>query len=268
MTNYDDRAGLMAALFRDTSKKLPGWAQEELDREIIEAMLRPAVAKTEVSSLIFQGASPSAVSVEDGKEGWTPLMIAVDRNLTDILEVLLHFHADPNAQNKDGDTALMLAIKKGDDLMFRHIMREYQMDEEIFLNLRNQAGQTGLMLAAERGEKSWVERLLFAGADTLPQDNKGNTAVQYARSAPDKEGAEEIAQIIEKAQTESAAHFAAGLPTDKAVSVKKPLAFKKAAAPATAEPAPQKAAPKKKPKPVPKKKRGTLNLGGLNGPLR
>lgn len=261
MTNYNDKAGLMAALFRDTSKKLPDWAQEELDREMIEAFLRPTVSKNEITSLIFQGASVSAVSIEEGKEGWTPLMIAVDRGLGDLLEVLLHFHADPNAQNKDGDTALMLAIRKGDDLMFRHIMREYQMDQEIFLDLRNKSGQTALMLAAQKGDQGWVERLLFAGADTMPQDNEGKSAVQYARSAPEANGAEEIAQIIEKVQKKSVAHINAGLPTAKAVSVTKPLAFKKAAAPAADEPAQQE-------KPVPEKERGTLNLGGLKGPLR
>jgi ankyrin repeat protein len=257
MTNYNDRAGLMAALFRDTSKKLPDWAQEELDREIIEALLRPTVDKNEVVSLIFQGASVSAVSVEEGKEGWTPLMIAVDRNLDNILEILLHFHANPNAQNKDGDTALMLAIKKGDDRMFRHIMREYEADQEIYLNLRNQYGHTALMLAAEKSEKDWVQRMLFAGADAMPQDNEGNTAVEHARFGFEWKGAEEIALMIEKVQKESVAHINAGLPAGKDVAVSKPLAFKKAAAPVA-----------EKPEPVLEKERGTLNLGGLKGPLR
>lgn len=49
----------------------------------------------------------------NGWEDWTPLMLAADEGLIDVVSNLLRRGADLNRQNKHGDTALKLAVEKG-----------------------------------------------------------------------------------------------------------------------------------------------------------
>ena len=144
--------------------------------------------------------------------------------------MLLHFQADPNIQSANGTTALIMAVGGGDDYMFRHIMREYQMDQKIYLNLRDFEGKTALMLAAHQGQTDWCERMLYAGADMLMTDVHGLTALDYARKCNGGAGDTRLVALLEAKAVEEAkchAQVDEGLPTNKAVAVKKPLSFKK-----------------------------------------
>lgn len=78
----------------------------DLLRVIAEAIAedRPALVMAVLSQPDFN------VNAAD-KNGTTPLMLAVKRGLSDMVEILLMGGANVNAVNTDGKTALMLAEK-------------------------------------------------------------------------------------------------------------------------------------------------------------
>jgi ankyrin repeat protein len=81
-----------------------------------------------------------------------------------------------NAPDKDGNTALILAVKdKNED-----IVQELLNTKGIEVNAANNMGYTALMYAAHAGRKELVEMLLKAGADKTMVNKGGETAEQIA----------------------------------------------------------------------------------------
>lgn len=62
-----------------------------------------------VRSLLSSGANPNAID-NSGTKGWTPLMAAAKAGAVEVAEVLLKAHANVNATNEYGATALAIAI--------------------------------------------------------------------------------------------------------------------------------------------------------------
>jgi len=217
----------LADQFAGKGSKLPEFLQQEANDWLIEVVSKPRCERTEAFKVMMMGANINAQGNLPGEEGWTPLMYAVARRNDALLEVLLHFQADPNIQNAKGTTALIMAVGGGEDFYFRHIMREYQMDQKIYLNLRDHEGVTAMMLAAWQGRTDWVERMAYAGADILPQDNKGQTALDYARKCNGGAGDTRLVELLEKMMADCQTQLSEGMPTNKAVPVKKPISFKK-----------------------------------------
>ncbi len=111
---------------------------------------------------------------------------------------LLRQGADVNAQTKDGETALMIAISKANaDLagLFLNIgvvdnapdaldrvkgMVELLLNAGADVNAREKDGKTALMWAAFNGHKNIVELLLKANAHVNVKDDKNNTALTIA----------------------------------------------------------------------------------------
>lgn len=218
----------MSQTFNNASK-----AANPKDAELIDAISEYGCDRAKVFRLLMMGADSSARGNKPGEEGWTPLMYAITRHNEEALKVLLMQSANPNVQNDEGDTAVMVAIKnyKAFDTfrLARQMIREYETDGWIDLNIQNNKGQTALMLAAQAGRLEFVERMMDTGANPFARDNDGKWVLDYARAQEkhDSYEAQQILQKFEKLDADYRASLDQGLPSEKDVQVKKPISFKK-----------------------------------------
>lgn len=84
-----------------------------------------------------------------------------------------------NARNKEGWTALILAAQRNlSDVAHTLITRGADM------NARDKQGQTALMHAARKGHRQTVELLVTQGADVSAKDRVGRTALMYVQDPP------------------------------------------------------------------------------------
>lgn len=111
----------------------------------------------------------------------TPLMISSNRNNIYILQTLLDTGlSHPEFQNKDGQTALMIAMIGfvGVTDVGKLLISLLPVD---VINLRNIHGTTALMMAAFRGYTEYVKLLLLRDENGVEyQNNEGYTALIYA----------------------------------------------------------------------------------------
>ena len=91
----------------------------------------------------------------------TPLQIAATMGHCAIVQRLLTAGCDVTKADRMGDTALMLAIKKGYTEIVRSLL---QVPGDNNVNHMNQSKQTPLSLAAQKGDLAMVHMLLDSGA--------------------------------------------------------------------------------------------------------
>jgi len=119
--------------------------------------------------------SQSQLSGEDGN---TPLMIAASNRKLSSVKKNLAKGDKVNAQNNDGDTALLLAIKFSGGT--QNVIQELLATEGVDVNIKNNNHDTALMLASKPGYTNTVGALLAKGAKVNAQDKVGTTALMYA----------------------------------------------------------------------------------------
>jgi len=134
-----------------------------------------------------------------------------------ILAILDAYKPDINYRNKEGETALFLAARAGNNLMI-----DFFIQQGADINLQGKEGMTPLMLAITTQPKNeslagagsreitdpktnkkerhssrsdFVKALLEKGADLTLRNNAGKTALDLAR----ENGNEEILSLLEKA---------------------------------------------------------------------
>jgi ankyrin repeat protein len=108
--------------------------------------------------------------------GWNALMYAAYNSDSSAMKVLLKAGADPNQTSPHGDTPLIASAvgrSWGDDLV-RAGAR---------VNAQNKDGQTALMLLAAIDEVDAIRDALKAGSNPKLKDSKGRTALDYLRLA-------------------------------------------------------------------------------------
>jgi tetratricopeptide (TPR) repeat protein len=106
----------------------------------------------------------------------TTLMAAAAQNRNDLIPAILACGIDPNAGDKDGDTALIYAAAADNAKAIELITQAGGR-----ANGKNKNGITPLMIAAFMGKEAAVKALLARGADVNLKDNSGKTALTYAR---------------------------------------------------------------------------------------
>jgi ankyrin repeat protein len=146
----------------------------------------------------------------------TPLMTAVLANKTQMVRWLLRQGAAPRLKDKEGYTALMLAVREGAVGSLGELAIHTREDLDSALLVAALEGQTGvidcltkygasvyarmedgrtpLMLAAENGHAEAVALLLELGSGRFTTDPEGHTAADLATA----EGHPEIAELILK----------------------------------------------------------------------
>jgi ankyrin repeat protein/Flp pilus assembly protein TadD len=147
-----------------------------------------------VKFLLARGANPNA----KGSDGLTPLMAAADRGDKQIVEALLSAGADVNAQDWQGNTALIRLLDASKDRRKRNVedylvlMTTLLRAKNVNVNLANKNGETALMRAVRLSNVEPVGLLLRAGANTNAADKIGETAYLLAY----KKGYTEIEKLL------------------------------------------------------------------------
>ncbi|XP_005375061.1 PREDICTED: 2-5A-dependent ribonuclease [Chinchilla lanigera] len=194
-----------------------------------------AVENEDVSQIKQLLETGTDVNVQEEQGGWTPLHNAVQRGRKDIVEMLLHYGADPRQRKKNGATCLIIAgiegyvellrffLSKGADVNeydangFTAFMEaawhgnvealRFLYENGANVNLRRETkddqkrlgkgGGTALMDAARKG-RSDVLRILLEemGAAVHARDNMGrNALVRGIQGCPD-EKVEEVTRLL------------------------------------------------------------------------
>lgn len=119
------------------------------------------------------------------------LLKATERgDLPAVKRLLVQEGAQVNAKNKDGDTALILAVRRG----YRGTVQEL-LAKGAEVNVKNKDGHTALMFAAWRGDQGIVQDLLAKGAEVNVKGKSGATALKLASLA----GHREVADLLARA---------------------------------------------------------------------
>ncbi|MBX7220169.1 MAG: ankyrin repeat domain-containing protein [Blastocatellia bacterium] len=175
--NRDARPALVELLLNhkaDVNHK--GWAGET---PLHRAMYRssPQVIRL----LLKAGANPNAQSTS----GWTPIMGAVlgDRDLGSV-KALTEAGVNLELTNSDGDTVLLL-LARDCGLCESIPLLEQLLAAGAKVNAQDRSGQTPLMIVSQRRDihdLEFLQKLLAAHADVNLADKKGFTALMYAAS--------------------------------------------------------------------------------------
>jgi len=111
--------------------------------------------------------------------GQTALMMAVNNDNLEMIETLVNNGADVNIQNNKGETPLMYAVcSYGEKNIVKNIVT-FLLNNNANVNIQNNEGETPLMVAAYRHELDIVQILRDGGADIYIKNNKGKTAKDY-----------------------------------------------------------------------------------------
>lgn len=106
------------------------------------------------------------------------LQTAADRDHLGSLNKLLQRGVDPNVDDKDGNAALMIALRSESYQAAERLIAHAATD----VNKANAANETPLMMAALRGRLDLVKQLVARGAKI---NRAGWTPLHYACSGPD-----------------------------------------------------------------------------------
>ncbi|XP_040344005.1 photoreceptor ankyrin repeat protein isoform X1 [Herpailurus yagouaroundi] len=146
------------------------------------------------------GVSPEEAVQVDGN-GRTGLMVACYRGFENVVALLSRCpFLDVNQQDKEGDTALMLAAQAGHVPLVSLLLNYYP---GLDLERRDQRGLTALMKAAIRNRSECVAALLLAGAELTAVDPvRGKTALEWAVLTDSFDTVQRIRKLLRRPQIE------------------------------------------------------------------
>jgi cytohesin len=124
-----------------------------------------------IGEILKKGADPNAQDTN----GLTPLLYAVREERTEIVYLLLKNGADPNAKDTNEQTPLLYAIRKGRAEAL-HLLLKNGADP----NAKDTDGRTPLLYAAQEERTELLHLLLKNGADPNTKDTDGRTPLLYA----------------------------------------------------------------------------------------
>ncbi|KAL7542371.1 hypothetical protein ACHAXR_011763 [Thalassiosira sp. AJA248-18] len=106
------------------------------------------------------------------KTGLSPLIIACERNLPSVAELLLQYGADICVQDPKGRNPLAIAAFCGCNDTVEFLLLQTRTKKEL-LNQKDLNGCTPVWLAARTGNLSILKLLIDAGADAMVKDDEG-----------------------------------------------------------------------------------------------
>lgn len=141
----------------------------------METSLHAAVIKSDVEAVAQLLAQGADINARDGLKN-TALHLAIKRGDVGILQLLCNnSKIDVNVKNDMGRTGLEIAVRK-DDLTMTNIMIEAGAD----LNIINKSGKTALHAAVKNNNTEMIECLLKNGANVNARDHLKETALHCA----------------------------------------------------------------------------------------
>ena len=160
----------------------------------------------EIKELLKKGADLEAKD----KDGLTALMVAVYNGRLEVVKYLAECGADLEAKDEEGYTALMTASEYG-QLDVVKCLVELGADFEA----KDKDGQTALMEAVKNGRLGVVRFLVENGADLEAKDKDGRTALDIAKNRKRdncvkflKEAQKKVSAQKNKGDKTSASHIA------------------------------------------------------------
>ena len=121
--------------------------------------------------------------------GYTAVILAAYDSQPDALNYLLSIGADPCHGDRNGNTALMGALYKGNVAIARQLLGTHCPIDQA-----NNAGETALSFAALFGRLEFLPELVAKGADPNHVDARGNTPLAVVL----KQGNEDSATALRK----------------------------------------------------------------------
>jgi ankyrin repeat protein len=130
------------------------------------------------SAALAKGADPNLCAQSVG----LVLIGATKAKNLDLVKLLLKYRANPNQHDAFGATALFYAAGNGSAAIAKALI---EAGAKVNARARGQGqyGITPLMAAAESGRYEVAKMLLDCGADPNAKDDKGRTAMDFARRA-------------------------------------------------------------------------------------
>eukprot|EP00929_Paragymnodinium_shiwhaense_P058302 TRINITY_DN29186_c0_g1_i1.p1 TRINITY_DN29186_c0_g1~~TRINITY_DN29186_c0_g1_i1.p1 ORF type:complete len:906 (-),score=254.96 TRINITY_DN29186_c0_g1_i1:124-2841(-) len=115
------------------------------------------------------------VNMTDKTFGWSPTLLSSHSGIVSILRVLLDAKARTDMQCNEGNTPLMVAVRRGNRTAAKYLLsRKVDMDKQ------NSNGWTALHWAAMNGQEELCSTLLSTNADYNKADTEGRTACMWA----------------------------------------------------------------------------------------
>jgi ankyrin repeat protein len=166
--------GRAAALFLALATAVPAAAQYSDSYNFLKAVRERN--PTKVTEILSEPGT-AVVNIKDPGSGEAALHIVVKGRDYEWLSFLLGKRANPNIQNRQGETALSLAAQLG-----WTEGAELLLSRGAGVDVPNQRGETPLIFAVHRRDMAMVSLLLRGGANPNRKDNmSGYSALDYAR---------------------------------------------------------------------------------------
>ncbi|CAI8026334.1 Putative ankyrin repeat protein MM_0045, partial [Geodia barretti] len=122
--------------------------------------------RTDITNILLEGENIN-LDIQEKGTGWSALHFSAETGNSATTVALLKAGANPRLKDKNGDTAVIIAVKRHDPVTLRELVREGSD-----LNLQNQEGLTPLMIAARRGMAD-ITKILLEGEHIMDIQEKG-----------------------------------------------------------------------------------------------
>ena len=167
-------------------KKLSKKRQGILDKNLFNALAENYPRK--VQKAIKAGANVNSTTEIEKKEGYTPLMLAIEKQNKEIVKMLIEAKANLNAKTWFKNTPLYIAISptlfeyaaKHQNKGLRYEIVKMLIEAGADVNAINEYGNTALMRAVEKKNNKIGVELIEAGADVNAINSSDNTILMQA----------------------------------------------------------------------------------------
>ncbi|CAI8050984.1 Putative ankyrin repeat protein MM_0045, partial [Geodia barretti] len=140
-------------------------------------MIAARSGRTDITNVLLEGKHID-LDIQEKRTGWSALHFSVERGDSATTEALLKAGANPHLKDKDGDTAVIMAVKT----TLRELVRAGSD-----LNLQNQEGLTPLMIAARSGRTD-ITNILLEGKHInldIQEKRTGRSALHFSAEERD-----------------------------------------------------------------------------------